>query len=456
MEQEIDPGGRTHTARHDAWVSASPERFTAAPAVESPLGPSKLAVLPSRRARASYPLPSPAVSALAATMLGMSDLLQPHASQREADRRAREWLGNLDRQAAVGSRHHIVPRFLLARFASTSGQLRVRSRVDGAMSLRAVGDLAVRDFYTSVADDIGFDSSLESLLSVVEGGAADVLRHHLDVRAFTRSRAFTPEERATVDAFVAMQCVRGMRVRRMIEVLTDYSVKLMNGNLLSKGDVEDLIFVPHPNEHLRVIGALAEHGETVLGHRPASLVFLDAPLLITGDEPVITVHMDDVEGPGPSQGTLDGTSRPDHVAAQGKGFANADLIMLAVSPSVTLLYGSATANRMPHEVHLVGEEAVSFATEHNARIVAAAVDWVAANPAHDAFTSMVMPPPSAVIRVHDNGSAAAVVANATIAGRPVRRLRSGDEARRSDREPIRGVKRHRAPAATTYLNEGIG
>jgi len=365
----------------------------------------------------------------------MTDLLQPHASQREADRRAREWLGAVDRQAAVGSRHHIVPRFLLARFASTSGQLRVRSRSDGTISLRAVGDLAVRDFYTSIADDIGFDSSLESLLSVVEGGAADVLRHHLDLRAFAHSRAFTPEERATIDAFISMQCVRGMRVRRMIEVLTDYSFKLMNGDRLSKSEMEDFTFVPHPNEHLRMIGALAERGEAALGQRPASLVFLDAPLLITGDEPVITVHNRDPLGPGTSRRKLGGTSGPEQMVASGKGFANADLIMLAVSPSVTLLYGSATARRMPHEVHLVGDEAASFATEHNDRIVAASVDWVAASPSHRSFASMVMPAPGPVITVHDNGSAASAIANSTATGRPIRRLRADDVHQRSDPDP---------------------
>ncbi|MBA3021264.1 MAG: DUF4238 domain-containing protein [Propionicimonas sp.] len=387
------------------------------------------------RVRTPPPL-SAAVSVSATTMVTMSDLLQPHASQREADRRARVWLNNLDRQAAVGSRHHIVPRFLLTRFASSSGQLRVRSRTDGAITLRAVGDLAIRDFYTSVADDIGFDSSLESLLSVVEGGAANVLRHHLDLRAFAHPRAFTPEERATIDTFVAMQSVRGMRMRRLIEVVTDYSVKLLNQDQLSKSEAEDLVFVPHPNEHLSVIGALAERGGDVLGRRPMSLVFLDAPLLITGDEPVVTVHSDESPILGHSGDGLSGRGQLSPPEASARGFANADLIMLAVSPSAMMLYGSAAVHRMPHEMRLAGEVAASFAAEHNDRVVAASVDWVAANPAHHAFTSMVMPPPGAVIRVHDNGSAAAAAANATVAGRPIRRLRADDVALRSGGEPV--------------------
>ena len=108
-------------------------------------------------------------------MLDMN-LLQTHASDREADRRAHRWLENLDCRAAVGKRHHIVPRFLLARFASQQEQLRVRDRSTGATSLRAIGDLAVRDFHTVVTDSHGLDSSLESLLGTVEGGAAEILR----------------------------------------------------------------------------------------------------------------------------------------------------------------------------------------------------------------------------------------------------------------------------------------
>lgn len=135
------------------------------------------------------------MSVVGATLSTMTDLLQPHASDREADRRARVWLGNLDRQAAVGRRHHIVPRFLLARFASAEGQLRVRSRADGRGSVRSINDLGVRDFYTAVTQDGVLDSSLESLLSAVETGAAEIIRRHLEFRAFVHPRSFTSEER---------------------------------------------------------------------------------------------------------------------------------------------------------------------------------------------------------------------------------------------------------------------
>ncbi|WP_150116989.1 DUF4238 domain-containing protein [Arthrobacter sp. ERGS1:01] len=188
----------------------------------------------------------------------MTNILQPHASSRGSDRLAHEWMNNLDPQAAVGSKHHIVPKFLLARFASAAGQLRVRNRTDGKVSLRAISDLGVRDYYTAVSKNAILDSRLESMLSAVEGGAAKIFRQHLDFRTFMRPRAFTPEERATLDSFVGMQAVRGMRVRRSIEVLADYTVKLLNADKITEEDIHETDFVPHPNEHLAMFGKLSE------------------------------------------------------------------------------------------------------------------------------------------------------------------------------------------------------
>jgi Protein of unknown function (DUF4238) len=357
----------------------------------------------------------------------MRDLLQTHVSDREADRRAREWLESLDHRAAIGSRHHIVPRFLLARFASRQEQLRVRDRSTGATSLRAVSDLAVRDFYTVVTDSHGLDSSLESLLGTVEGGAAEILRVHLDLRAFVRPRAFTPEERAVLDSFVAMQAVRGMRLRRAIEVLTDYSVKFFNQGRLSEDEVLELDFVPHPNDHLRMFGHLAEGVEMTLKRRPLSLLRLDQPLLVIGDEPVVTANYEGASHlaacsvrPGPD---MRGSAA---FRSLRGGFAGADAVLLAVSPSVAMLYGPTDTRGGPVEHLLAEDEALSFAAEHNELVVASAIDWVAANPDHAGLASMLMPSPAPLLTVSDGGSAAARRVNATAARRPIRRLRADD------------------------------
>ena len=357
----------------------------------------------------------------------MRDLLQTHVSDREADRRAREWLESLDHRAAIGSRHHIVPRFLLARFASEQEQLRVRDRSTGATSLRAIGDLAVRDFYTVVTDSHGLDSSLESLLGAVEGGAAEILRVHLDLRAFAEARAFTPEERAVLDSFVAMQAVRGMRLRRMIEVLTDYTVKFLNQGRLTEEDVLKLDFVPHPNDHLFMFGDLANGVELTLKSRHLSLVRLDQPLLVIGDEPVVTANH---EGARPPVG-CSGRSGPDMPGPAAfrslrRGLADADAVLLAVSPSVAMLYGPTGVWGGAFEHVLTEGDASSFAAEHNALVVASSIDWVAANPDHDGLVSMQMPPLAPILTVTDGGSAAARRVNGAAARRPIRRLRADD------------------------------
>lgn len=356
----------------------------------------------------------------------MTNLLQPHVSSKEGDRRAQEWLDNLDHRAAVGTRHHIVPRFLLERFASANDQLRVRNRTDGRASLRSIGDLAVRDFYTVVTSNSELDSSVESFLSIVEGGAAQTLRQHLDYRAFARPRAFTAQERSILDEFVATQAIRGMRMRRAIEVTTDYAVKLLNQDKITDDDVRNTEFIPHPNDHLRIFGPLLERATDVLRNRSASLVHLDAPLLIIGDEPVI-LEREEEEAAGRGTHAPDMTTAQDLVLIEGGlGFANAEVILLPISPSTLLVYGPPGRHNLPAVVEFSGEEARSTAEELNLKIADAAIDWVAAHPDHAGFASMKMPPRQSILKVHDYGSLAAQQTNSTPARRPVRRLRPED------------------------------
>lgn len=374
------------------------------------------------------------MSAAGTILSSVTELLQPHASEREADRRAREWLGGLDHQAAVGARHHIVPRFLLARFASGDDQLRVRNRRDGKASTRTITDLAVRDFYTAVTNGSELDSSLESLLSVIEGGAAEIIRQHLDLRAFANARAFTPEERATLDLFVAMQTVRGMRVRRSLEVIADYTVKLLNQDKITENDVQNTAFVPHPNEHLKMIGNLAERAEETLKSRATSLIRLDKPLLIIGDEPVLIDHERDDSA---MRGRPDPESISEdlvHLAGE-RGFATADIIMLPLAPSVLLAYGPPNREHLPVEIRFTGVEAQSFAKEINLLTIGSAIEWVAAHPDHSEFDSIRMTPPQPLLAVHDYGSSAARHVNSTPAHRPIRRLRHSDVSEIGTAEP---------------------
>jgi Protein of unknown function (DUF4238) len=201
----------------------------------------------------------------------------------EAERRAREWLANADLSLGVGSRHHTVPAFYLKRFANGSTELSVRDRSTGALSTRSYLTMKITDFYTVVGQDGTLDGRLEQLLCQVEGNAARVFGDLLS--PFRRPRPLDTVDYGAVVQFLAFQLVRGERKRRELELMADYTAKVQAGHLLTRRDLETLTAVPHPNEHLRMMCQTAESLARYVGNRPLSVVFLDQPLLITGDEP---------------------------------------------------------------------------------------------------------------------------------------------------------------------------
>lgn len=361
----------------------------------------------------------------------MRSLFGPPTSKEAADRAAREWSDAVDHAAAVGARHHIVPRFLLARFANPQGRLRVRNRVTGSGSIRGIGDMAVRDFYTAVTDARVLDASFETLLSEIEGAAAEVLHTHLDATAFARPRPLSDSERFKIDTFVSMQYVRGMRVRRGLEIMTDYGVKLLNQDKLSVTDIDELDIVPHSNDHLRMIAPLSEHAFEELAMRSLTIVTIDQPLLITGDEPVVLLH----EGPRPkvnpngyanvSGPGIDPRDIVQFHSPHG-GFGGANEIALAVSPTSILVYGPRHDGWVGPPQRLSGREATAAAKEHNATVIDGAIDWVAAHPDHAWFKTVKMPPPTPIMSIIDGGSQMARRANSSKDRKPINRLRADD------------------------------
>ena len=99
----------------------------------------------------------------------MDPFQTPSSFEREAERRAEEWLANADPSVGVGSRHHTVPAFYLKRFANKSTELSVRDRNTGALSTRSYLTMKITDFYTVVGQDGTLDGRLEQLLSQIEG-----------------------------------------------------------------------------------------------------------------------------------------------------------------------------------------------------------------------------------------------------------------------------------------------
>lgn len=362
----------------------------------------------------------------------MHNLWDLSASPAAADRAAQRWLDSLQPSAAVGDRHHLVPKFLLAKFGASDGRIRVRDRSTGDSSLRSIGDLAVRDFYTAVTVTQELDGRLEAILSEAEGAMATILRERIDARAFVKQRAFTTQERFVIDTFVSMQYVRGMRVRRSMEIITDYGMKLVNQGRLSPEDIETLDIVPHPNDHLRMFGRLTEQAFEYLASRPLVVAHLDQPLLFIGDEPVVMSAdrplpsfdpegVPNVTGPG-----IDPRNIVHLQGNRGAGFAMADEILLAVSPTTVLVFGPIGQSWDATSVRISGNDAASTAEEHNSLVLDASVVWVAAHPDHPTFASMRMPEAKPIVRVSDGASAPGRRANSTTHRRPINRLRASD------------------------------
>jgi hypothetical protein len=334
-----------------------------------------------------------AMSAARVKIWFMRDLFEPLPPSR-ADKHALEWQQNIDSTAMVGKRHHNVPHFHLSRFANTTDQLLVRDRVTGKASIRSAGDMAVKDFNTFINTAGEKDSSFETLYGEIESAAADVLRRHLDIASFVRPRPFSFDERIRLDTYISTQHTRGMRTRRIQELLADYTTKLLNQVRLSPEQIEGYEFAPHQNDHLRAAAMMSERVHAHLSQRSLRIVHLDTPMLLIGDEPVLVF---------------------------GKGLVDAEFILVPVSPTARLAYGPVDDRTNPTSVRLRGVDAVDLTKEANDMTIRVAVGWVAAHPEHPTLRGLHWPVPEPMVRVEDGGSPMGTQLNAAN-HRPPRRL----------------------------------
>ena len=336
----------------------------------------------------------------------------------EAERRAQEWLASADPSVGVGSRHHTVPGFYLRRFADRSGTLSVRDRTTGALSSRSYLDMKIKDFYTVVGKNGALNGRLEQVLSVVEGNAARIFADLLS--PFRRPRPLDPVDYGAVVQFLAFQLVRGERQRRELELMADYTAKVLAGKLLTRDDVESLTAVPHPNAHLEMMCRTVEHLAAHISNRPLTLVTLDQPLLVTGDEPVIVnVGPDHIQHKPDCFITKKQLARRRREAGKGSGkkygqvvhiyptrpsgVADAIEIALPLSPRSILFLGPKGGHGEPHAL-LRGAEAEHLASTVNQHVIEQCLSWVAANPEHPFFAVLEFPPPGPLIAVCDGGS----------------------------------------------------
>ena len=211
--------------------------------------------------------------------------------------------------------------------------------------------------------------------------------------------------------------VRGPRKRREIELLAEYGWKLQESGQMTERDLREVTVVPHPNEHIRLMGPVSHAIHRSLMRRPVQLIRLDAPLLVFSDEPVI-VDTDEHAKHRPecslTQGQLrrrqrrngkDGTFRQVvHIwPTRPAGVEVAEAVGMPLSPSVLLVFGG-IGEDLQAEVVLSGDEAKQLADGVNTALMGQAYDWIAANPNHPTFAGWTFPSPSPLLGVCDGGS----------------------------------------------------
>lgn len=334
-------------------------------------------------------------------------------SRAKSDQYADDLVNGLDTKQYVGSIHHIVPRFILERFADGE-QVFVRDRAGGFRGRQNVKNLGVKDFYTFIDNKGELNSSHESILGFVEGDASQVLKEHLN-NPFLGPRPFADAERLAIDTLVSTQAVRGHGMRRVGEVLTDYYVKFTNQDKLSEEHLTEYEFVPHQNDLLNEAMQKAQGIHEFLRDRDCMLVTLDRPLLVTCDEPVLVFREDDA--PHKAQRSLKGIPRSvpgaevapqDLIRISGShldGIATAEMIAMPIGPKAAIVYNArGTSGEQRDHFKLNGEEATAFAGYVLEGCVKNACAWIVAHPEHRTIATIRLPRPKAPLIIDDGGT----------------------------------------------------
>jgi hypothetical protein len=326
------------------------------------------------------------------------------------------WFASSDRATGVGARHHTVPAFYLRRFVGSNERLLVRDRPTGRLLPPITASkLAVTDFYTVVREDGTLDGRMEQLLGRVEGEAAQLLKRLLSPHR--RPGPLTEAQRFALCQFLAFQMVRGPRKRREMELQADYAVRLQAGDALTGQDLREITAVPHPNEHIRLMGRLSYAIFRSLVPRPVQMVRIGVPLFVTCDEPVLVDNDNHVQHlPEYSLAREELRRRRNRAKKAGTtyqqrthvwptwpaGVQVADAIAMPLTPSALLVLGRAGEQPVP-EVFFDGGDARQLAEYVNAALVGQACQWVAARPDHPSFRDWTLPPPGPLIGACNGG-----------------------------------------------------
>lgn len=343
-----------------------------------------------------------------------------------------EWLAALDRRAMVGTRHHTVPRFLLERWADPKGKVLVHRRIEQVIKPTNIRDLAIRNFYTMVNLEGRPDSTMESLLGQVEGDGANALKKLLD--PYAPVELLPIEDLCAIAMLAAFQAVRGARVRKEMEMQAEWMTKTLASHQVSDEQLRRVGIRMHPNEHIGMMGRLANDVFPLMMSRPLVLVTLDRRRLFIGDEAIVVNG-----GPDADAHIADCLLTEDEVSARirrrrrkdrrnrkaggriahftstrPRGLGTALELVMPISPRSALVWGplqEEVCDRGPLREVLDRTESERFADMLNEATCDQALDWVV-GPHDDAdFPTRAFPPPGPLMRVCDGDNAAAFALN---------------------------------------------
>jgi hypothetical protein len=298
----------------------------------------------------------------------------------------------------LGARHHYVPRFYLEGFANERGMITTVNRRTGQRHTSPTADTgAERDFNTAVNIDGELDAKSEQLLGYIEDKATRPIRNLLSVFA-----PFPPSarDRGELCLFLAFQLVRGRHTRRTVEQLGDLWARSqvpphtddqaarrflqardieptpeVVGQIMEfSAHLEELEFVPDPNEHLRVMSDLALEIFPLLLERPWRLIEFDGPALLTSDEPVVT-HF---------------RNAPQRLGRHG-GLALADEIWFPLDLRRLLVLGPrGEFSKREGRLQMPVAEAETF----NLSVAAGAYEYIYTHPDYDFLSGLDLPAPA--------------------------------------------------------------
>jgi len=354
------------------------------------------------------------------------------AYEMAVTRKSHQWFADSNPSTFVSTRHHTVPAFILRRFADDGRRLDIWRWSAGQIKPGAVSDLAIKSFYTMLNANGRLDGRIEELLGQVEQAAAPDIDWLLSP---LRGRKISQDKRANLCSLIAFQLLRGPRKRKEIELQGDYYWKITNEQALTPAELRDITAVPHPNEHLQIMMKAAQPLAAAMASRPLTVIWLDQPLLVISDEPVL-IDIDNHVRHIP-QCELTAVQRAQrqeddivHVwPTRPAGVEIADAIAMPVRPDALIALGPKGHDGLL-AIRYEGDEAGEVAREVNTALVNQATEWVAASPTHPSFKTWTFPERSAILGVCDGGS----IMSQQMQAAPVlkwQRIRKPDENRRS-------------------------